>query len=193
MVCQPHQYILVKMASYVPQGYNVQPLYNSQQQKSFRYTAPRVADYVALSGYNCQKGYVGIEQSNFLQSYNAKRTTNYGESGYLFSKMPEVIGGARGDFFKTRRLNDLVGEDMEISGFTLPQTERKNPIQRSYEAGMMYKPQRREKQEKIEEKVDTSAIDRDEKDKEVEMKKLAGLIEQELKQLETVNQQVHYV
>src|SRR3989338_155506 len=106
MVCQPHQYILMKMASYMPQGYNMQASYTAQQQKGLVYTAPRVGDYAALRGYNSQKGYAGVGQSTILQGYNTKRTGNYGESGYLFSKTPEVMGAVGGESFTTRRLND---------------------------------------------------------------------------------------
>ncbi len=192
MVCQPHQYILVKMASYVPQGYNTQSLYNLPQQRGLVYTAPRVTDYIALSGYNSQKNYVGVEQDNQLQRYRGKNAANYGESGYLFSKTPEVINGAGSDFFKTRRLNDLVGEDVVESVFTVPQPDTKNPIQRGYQVGILYKPQRKEKQKKVEE-VNEREIGRMVEDKNMDTKRLAELIEQELKQFKTEIQQVHYV
>ncbi len=193
MVCQPHQYILMKMASYMPQGYNMQASYTAQQQKGLVYTAPRMGDYVALSGYNSQKGYLGVGQSTILQGYNTKRTRNYGESGYLFLKTPEVMGAVGGESFKTRRLNDLLGEEVEKAVFTLPQTERKSSIQSSYERRMVYKPQKREEQKNVEEDVDTSVRDRGVKDKDIDTKRLAELIEQELRQFQAVNQQMHHV
>ncbi|GEM_PF-4835785 len=170
MVCQPHQYILMKMASYMPQGYNIQASYTAQQQKGLVYTAPRMGDYVALSGYNSQKKYAGVEQS------------------YLFLKMPEVMGAVGGESFTTRRLNDLVSDDGEKSEFTLPQSDAKNLIRQGYDVLMVYKPQRREKQKKVEENGDRNA-----KDTEIDTKLLAELIEQELRQFPVANQQVHYV
>jgi len=186
----------------------MQASYTAQQQKGLVYTAPRVGDYAALRGYNSQKGYAGVGQSTILQGYNTKRTGNYGESGYLFSKTPEVMGAVGGESFTTRRLNDLVGEEVvEKSSFTLPEMKREKPIQRSYEVGMVYKPQRRGEQRKYEGNVDMRERGRGADEIEsswvkgntgidsrnIDSKKLAELIEQELRQFQAEHQQVQHV
>jgi len=175
----------------MPQGYNMQSSYNAQQQKGEVYRAPRVGEYAGLRGYNSQKGYVGVGLGNILQGYTTRKIGNYGESGYLFAKTPEVMGAFGGESFTTRRLNDLVGERVENEDFILPQTERKNPIQGSYEVGMGYKPQK--EQERVTKQIDGQERDNVREDKEIDTKRLAELIEQELRQFPVANHQVHYV
>ncbi len=193
----------------MPQGYNTQSSYNAQQQRGLVYTAPRVGEYVSLKGYNSQKGYVGIEQSNTTtnwQGYTTKRRGNYGERGYLFSKIPEV-GVFGGESFTTRRLNDLVGEE-EKTVFMLPISEATNRVTSNYGVLPRYQSKRveqgrsevkEEERGKGKKEEDTQSTWNNEdtrwknEDKILDSKKLAELIEQELRQFPAANQEVQYV
>ncbi len=159
MVCQPHQYILVRMASYVPQSY-VQSS-NYMQQPDRIYTPPIAAGYCSLREYNPQK--------NIIDNYSVRDS--------LSLKIPEArrIGTA-----------ELFTESM------LPELERENPAQSSYEV-RTYLPQRQEEQRRVKRERDEQSVDGRKEDEKVDKKMLSELIEKELGLFRAVNQQVQHV
>ncbi len=155
MVCQPHQYILVRMVSYVPQSY-VQSS-NYMQQPDRVYTPPIAAGYSSLMGYDLQRSTID----------------NYSVKDSLSLKIPDVMKIGTCELFTESRL---------------PELERENPVQNSYEV-RRYQPQRQEEQRRVKGERDEPRVDERRGDEEVDKKMLSELIEKELEKFRRVNVQ----